>query len=87
MAGVARLELNVMFQQLVARIGDMELAGPVERLRSPYRTATHVRAPATRNARDLSGSVVSLPMREVAGQRITLHAGASYFHGGLGSRL
>ena len=33
---VARLELNVMFQQLVARIGDVELAGSVERLRSPF---------------------------------------------------
>ncbi len=33
---VARLELNVMFQQLVARLGAVELAGPVERLRSPF---------------------------------------------------
>ena len=33
---VARLELNVMFQQLLARLGDVELAGPVERLRSPF---------------------------------------------------
>ena len=33
---VARLELNVMFQQLGARLGDVELAGPVERLRSPF---------------------------------------------------
>ncbi len=28
---VARLELNVMFQQLAERLGDVELAGPVER--------------------------------------------------------
>ncbi len=33
---VARLELNVMFQQLAARLGDVELAGSVERLRSPF---------------------------------------------------
>ena len=33
---MARLELNVMFQQLVARLGDVELAGSVERLRSPF---------------------------------------------------
>ena len=33
---VARLELNVMFQQLVARLGAVELAGPVERQRSPF---------------------------------------------------
>ncbi len=33
---VARLELNVIFQQLVARLHHVELAGPVERLRSPF---------------------------------------------------
>ncbi len=33
---VARLELNVMFQQLVARLDEVELAWPVERLRSPF---------------------------------------------------
>ncbi len=33
---VARLELNVMFRQLVARLGEVELAGPLERLRSPF---------------------------------------------------
>ena len=35
-AAVARLELNVMFRQLAARIDEVELLGPVERLRSSF---------------------------------------------------
>ncbi len=35
-ANVARLELNVMFRHLAARIDEVELAGPVERLRSSF---------------------------------------------------
>jgi cytochrome P450 len=35
-ANVARLELNVMFRQLVTRLDHVELAGPVERLRSSF---------------------------------------------------
>ena len=33
---LARLELKVMFEELVRRVPDMELAGPVERLRSNF---------------------------------------------------
>ncbi len=35
-ANVARLELNVMFRHLAARIDEVELEGPVERLRSSF---------------------------------------------------
>ncbi|MEE9280073.1 MAG: cytochrome P450 [Myxococcota bacterium] len=35
-ANVARLELTVMFRQLAARLQEVELAGPVERLRSGF---------------------------------------------------
>lgn len=35
-ANVARLELRVLFRHLVARLDDIELAGPVERLRSCF---------------------------------------------------
>jgi len=35
-ANVARLELNVMFRQLAQRLERVELAGPVERLRSSF---------------------------------------------------
>jgi len=33
---LARLEIQVMFEELLARIPEMELAGPVERLRSNF---------------------------------------------------
>jgi cholest-4-en-3-one 26-monooxygenase len=33
---LAKLEIKVMFEELLARIPDMELAGPVERLRSNF---------------------------------------------------
>jgi cytochrome P450 len=35
-AGFARLELKVMFEELFRRMPDIELAGPVERLRSTF---------------------------------------------------
>ena len=35
-ANVARLELNVMFRHLATRLDKVELAGPVERLRSSF---------------------------------------------------
>lgn len=35
-AGLARQELRVMFEELLRRLPDMELAGPVERLRSTF---------------------------------------------------
>jgi cytochrome P450 len=35
-ANLARLELRVMFEELVRRVPHMELAGPVERLRSNF---------------------------------------------------
>jgi cholest-4-en-3-one 26-monooxygenase len=35
-ANLARLELNVMFQELLSRLPDIELAGPVRRLRSNF---------------------------------------------------
>lgn len=35
-ANLARLEITIMFEQLLARLPDMELAGPVDRLRSNF---------------------------------------------------
>lgn len=35
-AGLARLELGVMFEELLPRLPDIDLAGPVERLRSTF---------------------------------------------------
>ena len=35
-AGLARLEIRLMFEELVPRIGSIELTGPVERLRSNF---------------------------------------------------
>jgi len=35
-ANLARLELHVIFEQLVARLVDVELAGPIERMRSSF---------------------------------------------------
>jgi len=35
-ANLARLEMRVMFQELIRRIPDIEMAGPVERLRSNF---------------------------------------------------
>jgi cytochrome P450 len=35
-ANLARLELRVVFRQLAARLREIELAGPVERLRSSF---------------------------------------------------
>jgi cholest-4-en-3-one 26-monooxygenase len=35
-ANLARLEIRVVFEELLRRLPDMELAGPVERLRSNF---------------------------------------------------
>ncbi|MDZ7733330.1 MAG: cytochrome P450 [Acidimicrobiia bacterium] len=35
-ANLARAEMRVMFRELLSRLPDMELAGPVERLRSNF---------------------------------------------------
>ena len=35
-ASLARLELRELFRQLVPRLGSIELAGPVERVRSSF---------------------------------------------------
>ena len=35
-ANLARLELRILFRQLAERLVDVELAGPVERLRSSF---------------------------------------------------
>jgi len=35
-ANLARLEITVMFEELLRRLPDIELAGPVERLRSNF---------------------------------------------------
>src|SRR5437868_7448388 len=35
-ANLARMEMSVMFEELLRRVPDMELAGPVERLRSHF---------------------------------------------------
>ncbi|HEV2361523.1 MAG TPA: hypothetical protein VGS21_07465, partial [Acidimicrobiales bacterium] len=35
-ANLARMEIKVMFEQLLKRIPDFELGGPVERLRSNF---------------------------------------------------
>jgi cholest-4-en-3-one 26-monooxygenase len=35
-ANLARLEIKVMFEELLRRLPDMELDGPVERLRSNF---------------------------------------------------
>jgi cytochrome P450 len=35
-ANLARLEIRLMFEELLRRLPDMELAGPVERLRSNF---------------------------------------------------
>ena len=35
-ASLARLEIRCMFEELLTRLPDMELAGPVQRLRSNF---------------------------------------------------
>ena len=35
-ANLARLEIRIMFEELLRRLPDIELAGPVERLRSNF---------------------------------------------------
>jgi cytochrome P450 len=35
-ANLARVEIRAMFEQVMARLPDLELAGPVERLRSNF---------------------------------------------------
>ena len=35
-ANLARLEIQIMFEELLRRLPDIELAGPVERLRSNF---------------------------------------------------
>jgi linalool 8-monooxygenase len=37
---LAQLEIKVMFEELLARVPDMELAGPVSRLRSYFLNGT-----------------------------------------------
>ena len=35
-ANLARLEIHIMFQELLSRLPDMEISGPVRRLRSSF---------------------------------------------------